>query len=95
MIEFQPIFLSVGAALLYSLLWYARQVVDPTVQTPVYDFYKLGATLIVGAGVGIVALASGVDISQTGIEAQLAAYGFVIAAVEQVGRAFYRKIINV
>lgn len=95
MIEYQPIFLSVGAALMYSLLWYSRQVVDPSVPTPVYDIWKLGATLVTGAAIGAVAIISGVDVTQASIEAQLLSYGFVIAAVEQVGKAFYRKIINV
>ena len=93
MIEYQPIFVSVGAALLYSLLWYSRQVVDPSIPTPQYDIWKLGATLVTGAAIGVVTVFSGVDVTQAGIEAQLLSYGFVIAVVEQVGKAFYRKVI--
>lgn len=80
---------------MYSLIWYCRQVIDPSVPTPTYDLWKLGATLVTGMVIGIVSIASGIEITQTAIEVQLLSYGFIIAAVEQVGKAFYRKIQNV
>ena len=89
--DYNTILVSVGASVLYSLLWYSRQVVDPTKPTPAYDFWKLGATIVVGAVVGIIAIISGVEVTQVGIESQLLAYGFVIAVIEQVGKAFYRN----
>ena len=88
----QPIILAVIGALIYSLLWYSRQVVDPTKETPEFEPWKLVSTLVVGACIGLVSVLSGVDITQAGIEAQLASYGFLVAVVEQVGKAVYRKI---
>jgi len=88
----QPIILAVIGALIYSLLWYSRQVVDPTKETPEFEPLKLISTLIVGACIGLVSVLSGTEISQAGIEAQLASYGFLVAIVEQIGKAVYRKI---
>ena len=87
----QPILIAVGGSLIYSLLWYSRQVVDPTKETPEFEPWKLVSTLVVGACIGLVSVLSGIDITQAGIEAQLASYGFLVAAVEQVGKALYRN----
>ncbi len=87
----QPILIAVGGALIYSLLWYSRQVIDPTKETPKFDPWKMGATLVIGACIGLVSVITGIEISQAGIEAQLTSYGFLIAAVEQVGKALYRN----
>ena len=95
MIEFQPVIVAVAAALLYSLLWFSRQVVDPTKETPQFDPWKMGATLVICACIGLVSVISGIEISQAGIEAQLTSYGFLVAVVEQVGRAIYRNLTQV
>ena len=95
MIEFQPVIVAVAAALLYSLLWFSRQVVDPTKETPQFDPWKMGATLVIGACIGLVSVISGIEITQAGIEAQLTSYGFLVAVVEQVGRAIYRNLTQV
>lgn len=87
----QPILIAVGGALIYSLLWYSRLVIDPTKETPEFEPWKLVSTLVVGACIGLVSVLSGIDITQAGIEAQLASYGFLVAAVEQVGKALYRN----
>ena len=87
----QPILIAVGGSLIYSLLWYSRQVIDPTKETPEFEPWKLVSTLVVGACIGLVSVLSGIDITQAGIEAQLASYGFLVAAVEQVGKALYRN----
>lgn len=96
MIEtFLPIFVAVGGSLIYSLLWYSRQVIDPTKETPKFDPWKMGATLVIGACIGLVSVITGIEISQAGIEAQLTSYGFLVAVVEQVGRAIYRNLTQV
>jgi len=87
----QPILIAVGGSLIYSLLWYSRQVIDPTKETPKFEPWKLVSTLVVGACIGLVSVLSGIDITQAGIEAQLVSYGFLVAAVEQVGKALYRN----
>ena len=95
MIEFQSVIVAVAAALLYSLLWFSRQVVDPTKETPKFDPWKMGETLVIGACIGLVSVISGIEITQAGIEAQLTSYGFLVAVVEQVGRAIYRNLTQV
>lgn len=87
----QPILIAVGGSLIYSLLWYSRQVIDPTKETPEFKPWKLVSTLLVGAAIGLVSVLGGIPITQVGIEAQLASYGFLVAAVEQVGKALYRN----
>lgn len=91
--DISPILISLTAAILYSLLWYGRQVIDPTKPTPEYDPFQLVATLIVGAGVGVASLVSGIEITQAGLDAQLLSYGFLIAVIEQVGKGVYRKFL--
>lgn len=91
--DISPILISLTAATLYSLLWYGRQVIDPTKPTPEYDPFQLVATLIVGAGVGVASLVSGIEITQAGLDAQLLSYGFLIAVIEQVGKGVYRKFL--
>ncbi len=93
MIEIQPIITATGAAFLYSLLWYSRQVIDPTKPTPDFDPFKLVSTIFVGICVGILTVLSGASLTQAGLEAQLLSYGFIIALVEQVGKALYRAIL--
>lgn len=92
--DFQPFFISIGAAVLYSLLWYCRKVVDPTKPTPEYNLWELGSTILVGAVIGGLSVLSGLELTQVGLETQLAAYGFVIAAVEQVGKAIVRNFTD-
>jgi hypothetical protein len=91
--DISPIFISLTAAILYSLLWYGRQVIDPTKPTPEYDPFQLVATMIVGAGVGVASLVSGIEITQASLDAQLLSYGFLIAVIEQVGKGVYRKFL--
>ncbi|MCK9592336.1 MAG: hypothetical protein M0Q91_10060 [Methanoregula sp.] len=90
----EPIITAVGAAVLYSLLWYCRKVIDPTKPTPQYNVWELGSTVTVGIVIGIISVLSGLELTQVGLETQLIAYGFIIAAVEQVGRAIYRNFIQ-
>jgi len=88
----QPIILAVIGALIYSLIWYSRQVVDPTKETPKFEPWKLVSTLVVGACIGLASAFSGIEVSQASVEVQLTSYGFLVAVVEQVGKAVYRKI---
>jgi len=95
--ELDPILVSTLAAVIYSLIWFFRSVIDPDKPTVLKDFsgWKLAGTIVVGAGIGIITTLSGDTISQIGVESQLLAYGFVIAAADQFGSALYRKITNV
>jgi len=90
--ELQPVAAAVVAALLYSLLWFSRQVVDPTVETPKYDPWKLISTLVLGACIGLASAFSGIEVSQASVEVQLTSYGFLVAVIEQVGKAVYRYL---
>jgi len=94
--DFSIIFVSVGSSLIYSLIWFFRSVIDPSKPTQFIDFdpWQLAATLLVGAGVGIVSVVSGFELTQVSLEGQLLAYGFVIAAVQQFGSAAYRWFVE-
>lgn len=90
MIEIQPIIVAILSAGVYSILWYSRQVIDPTQETPQFQPRKFISTLIVGTGIGIFSVIAGLPVDQMGIESQLAAYSLVIVAVEQLGKPVWR-----
>jgi len=92
--ELNEIILPLASALLYSLIWFCKSVIDPQNPTKLRDFkiVRLISTLIVGLGVAIVMILSGFTLSQENMETQLFAYSFVIAAVEQVGTAIYNYV---
>lgn len=87
--EFQSLVTAIFAAVLYSLIWWAAKNVDPTKPSPAFDFFSLGATVLIGAFVGAFAIISGSPLSQMSIETQLAANGAVIAIIEKVLKTLY------
>lgn len=88
--EFQPLITAIFAAVLYSLIWWAAKNVDPTKPSPAFDFFSLGATVVIGAFVGAYATLAGSPLSQLSLETQLAANGAVIAIIEKVLKTLYR-----
>jgi hypothetical protein len=88
----EPLITAVFAGVLYSLIWWSAKNIDPTKPSPLFDWYSLGATALVGAFVGLSAMLSGNPFSQMGIEMQLAASGAIIAVIEKVLKTLYRWI---
>lgn len=93
-VEFQPLITAIFAAILYSLIWWAAKNVDPTKPSPVFDWFSLGSTVLIGAFVGAYATLAGSPLSQMGLETQLAANGAVIAIIEKVLKTLYRWLEN-
>ena len=89
-VEFQPLITAIFAAVLYSLIWWAAKNVDPTKPSPAFDFFSLGATVLIGAFVGAYATLAGSPLTQMSIETQLAANGAVIAVIEKILKTMYR-----
>ena len=88
--EFEPLVTAIFAAVLYSLIWWAAKNADPTKPSPEFDWFSLGATVVIGAFVGAAAILSGSPLSQLGIETQLAASGAIIAVIEKILKTLYR-----
>lgn len=88
----EPILTAVFAAILYSLIWWAAKNIDPTKPSPSFDFYSLGATIVIGVFVGAYSSFAGSPLTQMGIETQLAANGAIIAVIEKVLKTVFRVV---
>jgi hypothetical protein len=80
---------SVGAALMYSLIFYLKKY--DLEEKEEFNKWKFISTLSVGAVVGVGSAFAGYDITYTNIEAKLVAYAGAIAAVESVLKMAYRR----
>ncbi|MBA7593136.1 hypothetical protein ES703_00053 [subsurface metagenome] len=82
---------AVLAALAYSLMFFAKHHFKPD-KPESFDKAKLGATLIIGAIIGIVFCIGNVPITAEAIGTQLISYGFIIMFVETCLKIGYRII---
>ena len=57
-----------------------------------FDATKFSATVLVGAIVGAVMYFGGVPVTEAGVAEQLAAYAGIVAVVENVLKAFLRRL---
>ena len=87
-----PVFQAGLGAAAYSLVWYSREVMDPSKETPEFEPFKLLATVIIGAIIGALAVLSGVEMTQELVLEQIAVYGFLVYVVEQLGKSLWRQI---
>lgn len=85
----EQVILSVGSALVYSLVFYAKNRSDDPTED--FNFYKLGGTLLVGAVIGAGYGISGVDFSQAELSTQIAAYSGSVAIVETLVKIAWRQ----
>ncbi len=90
----QPLISAIAASVVYSLIWYSAKVVDPNKTTPAYDPKQLLATVIVGAVIGAISIASGLTLDQQSFEVQIGTYGFLIAVVENAGSALWAQFVT-
>jgi len=88
--ELQAILGSMGSALVYSFLFYAKKRAGKS-KEPI-DVKKLSATLIVGAVIGVFYGYYGIPIDQPTITEQLATYAGTIALVESGLKLGYRTV---
>jgi len=82
---------AVLAALIYSLVFYAKHHLNEVVSEP-FEPTKLGATLIIGAIIGVIFHVGNVPITAASVEIQLFAYAGFVGVVESVLKAIYRAI---
>ncbi len=83
--------IAILSALIYSVVFYAKHYFKPGKPEP-FDPTKLGATLLVGAVLGVIFYAGGVGITAEAVEMQLIAYAGIVALVESVLKLVYRGI---
>ena len=81
--DLSMIFAGVGAGVTLALTGFAKK------EGKKFDFKKFGATVITGAGVGIIAQVGGVDMSTT---YEYAMSMGIIPVVENLIKAVYRRI---
>ncbi|MCW3128560.1 MAG: hypothetical protein N2V75_00415 [Methanophagales archaeon] len=81
------ILIAVLAAVIFAASGYLKSV-----GTENFDLEKFIATILVGAVVGAVMYASGSPVTESNVAAQLAMYAGVIAVVENVLKAFLRRL---
>ncbi|MDP2954428.1 MAG: hypothetical protein Q8O76_14085 [Chloroflexota bacterium] len=86
--EYFTILYAVFAALGYALLFYAKayQGGEQFSQT------KFLATLLVGAGIGVLAVVTGSPITKEGAEAQLLTLASVIVLLDNILKLIWRKL---
>jgi len=92
MIDITIVFNSIIAAAMYAVVWWVLKNVDPTKPSPYFDWYKLGSTVIIGAGVGLFAALYDLPLTQIGVEGQLVALAGITAVVENVLRTVWHYL---
>ena len=81
------ILIAIVAAAVFAASGYLKSVGTENFDTP-----KFAATVLVGLVVGAVMCASGSPVTESNVAAQLAMYAGVIAVVENVLKAFLRRL---
>lgn len=77
---------AVAAAVVYGLVSYAQNHED---HDEGFDARKLGATMLVAAGIGVAAWAAGTPVTEAYTVEMLATYGFAVVLVEKFLKAAY------
>lgn len=90
MVELVPIVLSMLAAAGYSVLFYGKTRQGDGDEP--FSGCKFGATLIVGAGVGLAFGLTDTTLTESRLETQLAAYAGAVAVVETGLKIVVRQI---
>lgn len=83
-----PILYSVGIAVVYSLLVYAKNISS---EPEKFDWTKFLVTVILGAFVGATLSLSGNPITKESVETQVVAYGFLTVLIENVLKTILRR----
>lgn len=81
---------AVVSSVIYSLMFYIKK--NSKKEPEDYDFKKLGATILVGVGVGISFVISGVEISQANFQEQIVGMAGTIAIVEAGLKIVWRRV---
>lgn len=81
----ETILIAVVSAALYALIGYAKSVNEEP------DLTKAGATMILGGVIGVLMVASGIDVTQIGVMEQTTIYIGLVAVIENVLKALVRR----
>ena len=82
---------AVIAAIIYSLIWYAKTWATTQPPEP-FSYTKFAATLVVGAGVGVFFWLTNNPITIDTVSDQLFVYGAVVAVVETILKSILAKL---
>lgn len=85
----EDIILAVVSALIYSVIFFVKKREGDSNKQ--FDYFKLGATLIVGLGVGLSIHLSGIDLTQVAFEQRIVMYTGTIALVESILKTLVRR----
>lgn len=80
--------LALVSAAIYALAGYLKSVEEEP------DILKAISTMIVGAVVGLVMAASGIDVTQVGVLEQLGMYAGFVCIIENVLKAIWRRYLK-
>lgn len=80
---------AVVSSVIYSLMFYIKK--NSSKQPEEYDFKKLGATVLVGVGVGISFVISGIEITQANFQEQIVGMAGTVAIVEAGLKIVWRR----
>ena len=79
------------SALIYSVIFYGKHHFKPD-KPETFDPVKLGATLVIGAIIGIVFYIGSVPITAEAVEIQLFAYAGIVALAETILKIVWRGL---
>jgi len=81
----ETVLIAVFSAALYALLGYLKSVEEEP------DITKAGATMILGALIGVLLATSGIDVTQINVMEQMTIYIGLVAVIENVLKALVRR----
>jgi hypothetical protein len=85
----EDIILAVVSAAIYSIIFFVKKREGDSNEE--FDYFKLGATLIVGLAVGLSIYLSGLDLTQVRFEERILMYTGTIALVESILKTLVRR----
>jgi len=86
----ETIFLALVAAALYAGTAFIKKA--PTDKPEEFNWTKFGATIILGAGIGVAAALKGIVPDQTSVELQLALFAGATAIIENAIKTVIRLV---
>jgi len=87
----ETVLLAIIAAIMYAGTQFIKKNLDPD-KPQEFDGGKFGATIVIGAGVGLISGYTGIIPSESMVMVQLVAYSGMTAIIENVLKIAYRWI---
>lgn len=87
---YETVFIAIVAAVMYAGTQFLKRTTQDNPEA--FDYYKFGATVIIGAGIGAVAGSSGRVPSEVDVELQLGLYAGATAIIENVLKLAWRVV---